>query len=294
MTTSALGDPPDSFARPEVAASAAGPFENTLGFGRNAERTGQTAGMVLATALHALVALSSLTSLLDLRAFASLAQEVAQARFEATIDITVDEPEPEPEPEVAPEPEVEPPQPQLPTDAPEPVEDPAPAAAEAAEVLTAPPEEPLNLMDEGIISSTGTRFAGGTTAAGGTSTTAVRKATATAQGAPGGRGTAPVAAAPPAVDRSQPAGLVLGDDWSSCPFPAEADAEQQNQAVVRLVIVVGPDGRPSQVNVLSDPGYGFGQAARQCALRKRYTPGKDASGKPVTKSTPPFRVRFQR
>jgi len=293
MTTSALEEPPDSFAARAASASTPGPLERTLDFGRDAERTGGNAGIVLATALHALVALYGLTSLFELRAFAGLAQDAALARFESTIDITVDEPEPEPE-EVPPEPEPEPPKEQLPTDAPEPTEAPAPAAAEAAEILTAPPEEPLNLLDEGTISSTGTRFSGGTTTADGTSKTAVRKVAVSGQGTPGGRGTAPIAAAPPPIDRSEPAGLVLGDDWSSCPFPAEADAEQQNQAVVRLVIVVGPDGRPSQVNVLSDPGYGFGQAARQCALRKRYTPGKDAAGKPVTKSTPPFRVRFQR
>ena len=297
MTTSALEDPPDSFVEARQEARPATPFAKSLDFGREAEKAGQPVGLVLATLFHGLLGLVVLTSLLDLRTFAEQVQDVAQSRFDTTFDIAIDEPKPEPEPE--PEPE-EPPPPvpeEAPAVAPDPTdvpEEPAPAAAETAAVLTAPTDAPLDLTDQGILSGSGTRFSGGVSAADGTATTAVRKQTAIANGVQGGRGTAPAAPPPPTVDKSQPAGLILGDDWSNCPFPPEADAEQQNQAVVRLVIVVGPDGRPSSVNVLSDPGYGFGQAARQCAMRKRYTPGLDALGKPVSKATPPFRVRFQR
>jgi len=294
MTTSALDDPPDSFVSAEQERTPAGPFAKIWSFGRDAERTGQTGGVVLATALHGFVAMLSLSTFIDLRSFATLVQDTAQARLGTMIDIAVDEPEPEAEPE--PEPEPPPPQEREPepTAEPTPVEEAAPAAAESGAVLTAPAEEPLDLLDQGIISGPGSRFSGGVSAADGTSTTAVRKQTAIANGVPGGRGTAPAAPPPPTVDKSQPASLVPGDDWNSCPFPAEADAEQQNQAVVRLVIVVAPDGRASSVNILSDPGYGFGQAARQCALRKRFVAGRDASGNPVSKATAPLRVRFQR
>jgi len=157
MTTSALEDPPDSFSSAGLDPEAPGPFTRILGFGRDAERTGGTAGMVLATGLHALVALISLTSFLELRGFATLVQEAAQARFDATVDIVVDEPEPEPEPEAPPppEPDVAPP----PSDVPLPEEPPEPAAAEAAEVLTAEPnpDEPIDLTADTMISGSGTR-----------------------------------------------------------------------------------------------------------------------------------------
>jgi protein TonB len=294
MTTSALEEPPESFAPARPDSDVPGPLTGILELGRDAQRTGWTGGMVLATALHGLVALIGLASLFELRDFATSVQTAARARFDLTVDVAVDEPEPEPDPEPPPPPpapEVAPP----PSDEPLPEEAPAPAAAEAAEVLTAEPapDEPLDLTADTMISGTGTRFAGGVTAADGTAQTAVRKATATAQGVVGGRGTGP-APPPPPKDASQPAGLIPGEDWNDCPFPPEADAEQQNHAMVRLMIVVGVDGRPSSVSVLTDPGYGFGQAARKCALRKRYTPGRDAQGKPVSKATPPVGVRFRR
>src|SRR5688572_33353957 len=112
MTTSALEDPPDSFVEARQDPPTAGPFAKILDFGRDAERTGQTIGMVLATGLHGLIALVSLLSLVDLHTFATLAQEAAQARFDTTVDIEVDEPEPVAEPE--PEPEPPPPQEQEP------------------------------------------------------------------------------------------------------------------------------------------------------------------------------------
>jgi protein TonB len=48
------------------------------------------------------------------------------------------------------------------------------------------------------------------------------------------------------------------------------------------------------VKVVSDPGHGFGRAARMCALGRRYTPGNDRAGQPITGTTPPIKVRFTR
>ena len=70
--------------------------------------------------------------------------------------------------------------------------------------------------------------------------------------------------------------------------------EQINSAVVRIVVTVSPDGRAKSVQVVKDPGYGFGALARQCAFRMRYNPGFDTAGNAVTKTTPPFTVRFNR
>jgi protein TonB len=98
---------------------------------------------------------------------------------------------------------------------------------------------------------------------------------------------------PPAEDRSRPA-LPQSTNWSGCGFPAEADMEQIDYARVRLVVTVGTDGRAKSVVVQSDPGYGFGALARQCALRRRYKVGLDQQGNPVTRTTPPFTVTFTR
>jgi periplasmic protein TonB len=96
------------------------------------------------------------------------------------------------------------------------------------------------------------------------------------------------------VDRSKPPGLSGGTNWGTCPFPAEADAEQIDQAKVTIVVTVRPDGSPLAVKVLSDPGHGFGRNARMCALGKRWTAGLDRNGQPTTGTTPPITVKFNR
>jgi hypothetical protein len=45
--------------------------------------------------------------------------------------------------------------------------------------------------------------------------------------------------------------------------------------------------------VLKDPGFGFGKAARTCAMRMPYTAGLNAAGQPV-EQTFSFTVRFTR
>jgi periplasmic protein TonB len=57
---------------------------------------------------------------------------------------------------------------------------------------------------------------------------------------------------------------------------------------------VRPDGTPLSVNVVNDPGHGFGRAARMCALTRRFTPALDRTGQPIAGATPPFVVRFTR
>jgi len=162
-------------------------------------------------------------------------------------------------------------------------------------VLTAPadPDEPLDLTGEGFISGEGTRFAGGTTSAKGTSTKAVRSGVTSPDGVPDGKGKADAPPAP-TVDRSRPA-KPIATSLQNCPWPAEADIEQINYTRVRLMVIVGPDGRAKDVRVLDDPGSGFGTAVKRCAMtRGRFEAPLDKLGRPTSGATPPFVITFRR
>ena len=62
--------------------------------------------------------------------------------------------------------------------------------------------------------------------------------------------------------------------WTRPPGTARgrrsADARQVDQETVVIRVAVGTDGRVDRVDVLQDPGFGFGTAARQCALTTRF------------------------
>jgi hypothetical protein len=75
-------------------------------------------------------------------------------------------------------------------------------------------------------------------------------------------------------------------------FPAEAAVDGAN---VDLVVVVQAEGRVISATIAreSPEGEGFGRAARACLLSKRFTPGADRAGRPVTASTG-VRVFFTR
>lgn len=202
------------------------------------------------------------------------------------------EPEPPP-PEEKPQPEE--PKPVVKEANPPPEAPPQPpAAAEASKVLAADPDpnEVVDMRDT-IVQGTGENYAGGQTASSGTSKNAVTNPAAAATGAVGGTGTAPAPAAP-RVDRSRKAGVSGSSDWSDCPFPAEADAEQIDQAYVTIQVKVKPDGSPESVNIVQDPGKGFGREARKCAMRKKYNFALDVDGNPIGGMTGPIRVKFER
>lgn len=173
-------------------------------------------------------------------------------------------------------------------------ETPSPAPpARAGQVLTAEPrpDEPVDLTGNAMVQGAYDSYAGSATAPGGTGD------------APGTRpvgpraGTGPLlgvpAPAPRPVDCSRVASLSGGTDWS-CPFPAEADSAEIDDAVVVLQVDVGADGAATAVQVRSDPGHGFGREARRCALSKRYATALDRDGIPVPGATRPFQVRFSR
>jgi protein TonB len=154
--------------------------------------------------------------------------------------------------------------------------------------MTAPVDANANAVaDFTMVQGASDAYAGGVTSSAGTSKGPVQGAAADA----GPAAATPSRAQPGAADLSQPP-KPEGSDWDcSALFPAQATV---NFAQVMLAVRVGPDGRARSVSVLSDPGEGFGAAARACALRQRYRPALDRSGSPVAAQTAPFRVRFTR
>ncbi len=149
--------------------------------------------------------------------------------------------------------------------------------------LAAASTEPVDFTGMAFIVGSGASYAGGTTTSSGTS----RKAALGAVG-PG-----------PSVGkssggRSRARQVSLDQSAWNCPWPAEADAEQVNEQTVVLKASVGADGRAERVDVLSDPGFGFGAAARLCALRTRFEPARDSAGQPIAAQSPSIRVHFYR
>ena len=67
-----------------------------------------------------------------------------------------------------------------------------------------------------------------------------------------------------------------------------------SHVVVRVMAIVRADGSAEEVRVTEDPGYGFGPAARACALKHTYVPARNETGEYATGSTQPFAVYFDR
>ena len=59
-----------------------------------------------------------------------------------------------------------------------------------------------------------------------------------------------------------------------------------------MIVTVRPDGTAASAEIVSDPGDGFAQVARECAMRARFVPARDERGLPVLGKTGPFNVRF--
>lgn len=79
-----------------------------------------------------------------------------------------------------------------------------------------------------------------------------------------------------------------------CEFPAASDAAGIDEATVVLTVSVDANGSPEWVQIVNDPGHGFGLAAAQCAMGRKYVPARDEQGNPIAAKTPPIRVRFVR
>ena len=200
-----------------------------------------------------------------------------------------------PPPEAPPEPVAAAPkavaQPKDPYDAP-------PPPAQAAKVLTQKedPDKIEDLTGNTVVSGEGTAAFGQQSAAGKGDKLVLNPA-ASLTGVVGGTGSSkgppPPPPPPTGPDLSRAAVPSGGASWN-CPFPPEADADQIDEARVSLIVTVRPDGTPASVNVVNDPGHGFGRAARMCALTRRFSPTLDRAGQAITGATAPFIVRFTR
>lgn len=265
--------------------------------------------MLFSSSVHAVPVLQAIRDLVEMRQFINAAAQSIHDYLWTTYEVEAPppppkaeeekpkEPDPEPAPLPAPKPIVQPKVTEKPPEAPPKVE-PPPAAAQAGKTLTAPDNAPVDFSNDFTMVQGDGRYAGGTTASKGKSDKAVEDPNARADGTPGGKGTASAAPPPPPPqnepDRSRPA-AAISRDWScSHLFPAEADSEGIDNATVQIVVTVRPDGSAQQVKVLSDPGHGFGRAARICALSQKYNAAFDRSGQAISGSTAPITVRFTR
>jgi len=281
------------------------PLAPILECGRRQVRVGLMLGIAGSLIVHGAGAASGFRKLVALEAYARGARSMILDQLFAEYDVEIEKPKPpppEPEPEVEEEGDTEAEDKETPPPKANqaPPQQPPPEAAQAGKVLTAEadPDAPIDLTGNGFVVGNADRYSGGVTAAKGTSETAVRDRRARPEGVKGGTGRrkpkAVVAQPPePEEDLSRPA-KPTSTNWAGCGFPPEADIEQIDYGRVRLVVTVGPDGRAKSVAIQSDPGHGFGEWARRCAMRRTYQPGLDRWGKPVIRTTPPFWVTFTR
>ncbi len=154
------------------------------------------------------------------------------------------------------------------------------SAARAGRVLAAEPSAADDSpADFSIVQGAADKYVGGTTSSSGTSDVPVRGAV-TPNATVTSRGVA-VAASPG------------GSEWDcSALYPGDPNAP--DAAAVMVQVRTDVRGKPSSVQILRDPGHGFGAAARACALRQTYQPARDADGHDVPGQTRPFLVRFHR
>ncbi len=276
------------------------PLAHIFDFGAKATRIGLVVGFAIAGMGHGALGVRALVSPVEMRHWAQAAQRQIHEYVWSAYDIEVVKPpapvvpKPEEKPEEAPAPAPAPKE----NAAPKPAEDiPPPAAAKAGNVLTAPvdPSAPVDFTGDGFVTGNADSYVGGVTAAAGTASAPTYNPNAVAGGTPGSTGTgkAPTAAKQ-AVDLSKGASVLSASSWSSCPFPPEADVDQVDFASVSIVVTVREDGTPRSVQILNDPGHGFGRAARLCALSQKYAAARDKDSNPVVGVTPPFRVTFTR
>lgn len=258
----------------------ADPFQSVLSLGPRVPVAVMVVAALLALSLHA-GAMAGAVQAAFFEAFASWARDVHGAvagKLAQTYDVDIIKPLEKPEePPTPPAEEKEPPKAVVKEVSKETPPPQPPAAADAAKVLLAEAakNEPVDLTGNTFLNGNAETAVGGTTQIGGTGKVATNNPAAVATGVAGGTGTAP---AGPRIDRSRAAQILNKSNLERCPFPAEADAEQVDEAAVGIEVKVGPDGRAETVAVTRDPGHGFGREARKCALREKYAPALNAEG----------------
>lgn len=280
------------------------PLAPIFNLGERAANTGAIIGLFVALSTHGYASASAMTALFDMQHAIVEMRKDLHDFFWTEYDVDIppeqkaeekkEEPPPEPEPEPEPAPKMD--KPAVKEEDPYEDKTPPPPPAQAAKVLTAKedPDEPVDMTGNGFVTGDGTGPGYGMVSAEGKGKEPTYNKSASLDGKEGGTGNGKGAPPPPGPDLSKPAGTSGSSSWNDCPFPAEADAEQIDQAFPVIIVTVRPDGTAAAVKVVEDPGYGFGRQARICALAKRYTAALDKTGQPTTGVTPPIRVRFTR
>ncbi len=294
MSIQANGTTSGAKPRPPRRGPLVDPLASVLSLGPRIPVAVMVAAAVLAVSMHAGAAVGAVQAAV-LHAFASWAHEVRGTvanRLAQTYEVDFLKPVEKPEEPPPPEPPKEEPKVVVkvaPKDEPPP---PPPAAADAAKVLLMrepAKDEPVDLTGNTFLNGNAETAVGGVTQRGGKGTTPTNNVAAVATGTPGGTGAAP-APPPVKVDRSRAARILNLSNLERCPFPAEADAEQVDEAVVGIDVKVSIDGRAENVSITSDPGHGFGREARKCALREKYDPATNVDGIAMPGT---YRVRFK-
>jgi protein TonB len=155
---------------------------------------------------------------------------------------------------------------------------PAPARTGAV-IARAPEASPLDFTATAFVTGTASTYAGGASTSSGTNSHAVEGRDVSAAGG---------------HDGGRARGVSLDEASWSCPWPREADSAGIDEQTVLLKVNVDAGGGVQAVTILADPGSGFAQAARACALRTRFRPAVDATGQNIAAWSPPIRVRFLR
>lgn len=183
---------------------------------------------------------------------------------------------------------------------PEPARTPAPAARARAVARRAAPAPPSSAPEPAAAAAATTRetLDFGTTfvASRGSSSSLSSSASSIATRGVGG-GSSGVSARASSngtgtSDRSRAPALSGANEWR-CPFPLEADQAGVDHAVVSLRVDVASTGAVLDARAIDDPGHGFAQSARACALRNRFAPALDRAGAP-TRATATVHVSFDR
>jgi hypothetical protein len=97
------------------------------------------------------------------------------------------------------------------------------------------------------------------------------------------------------ADLSQPARIGGAVQWPcrwAERFRNDNGLNDGRKIVAHVAVEVDVDGSAVHARVTDDPGFGFGRAARDCALQGRYIPGRGADGQIARAWTRSFVVIF--
>ena len=156
--------------------------------------------------------------------------------------------------------------------------------AQAAKIIASPAtaNTPLDLTKETFITGEGHTFAGGVTTSQGQSKKFVDEVTVEKE------------MKQKKLLKKAVTPVTLSSGAWRCAWPQKAMEQAIFEQSVVLKVVVEANGKVAKVLLLDDPGFGFGEAARRCALQTKFIPAKNHLDQPIRASSPPIRVRFTR